>query len=80
MLLENNISDHLYESSSELNSNVTIEEVALIVRKVKCGSASGIDELPYDVVKNPAIICVLQQLFQLIFDTSLIPNLLFAQY
>ena len=75
VLLENNISDHLYESNSELNSNVTIEEVALIVRKAKCGSASGIDELPYDVVKNPAVICALQQLFQLIFDTSLIPSI-----
>ena len=41
VLLENNISGHLYESNSELNSNVTIEEVALIVRKAKCGSASG---------------------------------------
>ena len=32
VLSENNISDHLYESNSELNSNVTIEEIALIVR------------------------------------------------
>ena len=75
VLLESNISDHLYKSNSELNLNVTIEEVALIVRNAKCGLVSGIDELPYDVVKNPAVICALQQLFQLIFDTSLIPSI-----
>jgi hypothetical protein len=36
--------------------------------------ATGFDSIPYDVLKFPPIIVLLQKLFQLIFDTSIIPE------
>ena len=37
--------------------------------------SSGIDNIPYEVLKFPSVIPVLRSLFQLIFDTSIIPSL-----
>jgi len=54
--------------------NITLEEITVIVKKAKTGSAVGFDEIPYDVMKNPLIHQALQHLFQLIFDTSIIPS------
>ena len=75
LLLENNMTEPLYNTNSELNSNVTLDEVECTVRNAKSGSASGIDDIPYDVLKNDTVIKALQQLFQLIFDCSIIPSL-----
>ena len=75
LLHENNINDPLYETNESLNSNISLEEIAFIIQKCKSGSACGIDNLPYDVLKNPPVIAVLQQLFQLVFDTSIIPSI-----
>lgn len=69
------MNDPLYDSNPELNMNVTIEEITSIVKKSRCGSACGIDDLPYDVMKNAPVIQTLQKLFQLVFDCSIIPSL-----
>jgi len=37
-------------------------------------SASGLDAIPYCVLKNPPIIAVLHKLFQLLFDSGKIPT------
>jgi hypothetical protein len=58
-----------------MNSNITIDEITNIIMHAKSGSAPGLDKIPYDVLKYPAVIKVLQKLFQLIFDTSLIPSI-----
>ncbi len=41
----------------------------------KSRSASGYDEIPYCVLKYPQVIVTIQELFQLIFDTSIIPSM-----
>ena len=74
LLLENNMNDPLYEPNVQLNSNVTIDEVACVIQKSKSGSACGYDELPYEVLKSPVIIACLQQLFQYVFDSGVIPS------
>ena len=74
LLLENNMNDPLYEPNVQLNSNVTIDEAACVVQKSKSGSAWGYDELPYEVLKSPVIIACLQQLFQYVFDSGVIPS------
>ena len=43
--------------------------------KAKSRSACGYDEIPYFVLKCPAIIATLKELFQLIFDTGIIPSI-----
>lgn len=74
-LLELNIADPLYSSYSHINSDISIEEICYVVHKAKSGSASGYDEIPYDVLKYPNVIVVLKELFQLIFDCSIIPTI-----
>ena len=68
------MNDPLYEPNVQLNSNVTIDEVACVIQKSKSGSACGYDELPYEVLKSPVIIACLQQLFQYVFDSGVIPS------
>ncbi|XP_060587764.1 uncharacterized protein LOC132743245 [Ruditapes philippinarum] len=74
-LLELNMLDPLYSENEQLNSNITIDEITNIVMTAKSRSTCGYDQIPYDVLKFPDIIVVLQQLFQLIMDTSIIPTL-----
>ena len=74
LLLENNMNDPLYELNVQLNLNVTIDEVTCVIQKSKSGSACGYDELPYEVLKSPVIIACLQQLFQYVFDSCVIPS------
>jgi len=61
LLLENNRNDPLYEPNHELNTNITVDESTCILKKAKRGSACGIDDIPYDVLKNAAVIQALQQ-------------------
>ena len=58
-----------------MNRNITLEEVTGIIMHAKNGSAQGYDCLPYDVLKFPPIIALLKELFQLIFDCSIIPSI-----
>ena len=75
LLIENNMNDPLYVPNEILNRNINFDELTHIVMHAKSRSASGYDEIPYCVLKNPPVIAVLQQLFQLVFDSSIIPSL-----
>ena len=74
-LLEENMLDPLYESNHDLNQNISTQEIEKIIMNAKNGKSSGIDNIPYEVLKFPSVIPVLRSLFQLIFDTSIIPSL-----
>ena len=67
--------DPLYISNPHINSDITLDEVAAAILKAKKLSACGIDKIPYDVLKYPPVIAVIHKLFQLIFDTSIIPSI-----
>ena len=73
-VLENNINDPLYNSNTALNKNISLDEVSSVIMNSKYMSAVGIDTIPYDVLKFPPVIAVIHQLFQLVFDTSIIPS------
>jgi hypothetical protein len=75
ILIENNINDPLYTPNVTLNGNITLNEINDLVMKAKSRSACGYDEIPYFVLKCPAIIASLKELFQLIFDTGIIPSI-----
>ena len=60
MLLENRMDDPIYLDDENLNCNITIEEVKTVIMKAKSRSVCGYDEIPYSVLKNPAIIAILQ--------------------
>lgn len=74
LLIENDMNDPLYEPHEFLNGNITLDEITCIIMQAKSRTATGYDEIPYSVLKFPPVIAVLQQLFQLVFDTSIIPS------
>ena len=74
-VLEENMLDPLYESNTDLNQNISLQEIQKVIMNAKNGKSSGVDNIPYDVLKFPTVIPVLCSLFQLIFDTSIIPSL-----
>ena len=57
----------LYESNHDLNHNITLIEIQRLVMNAKNGKSAGIDNIPYEVLKFPSVILVIQSLFQLIF-------------
>ena len=67
--------DPLYLENAELNKNIFIEKLATIIMHTKNNSFSGYDSIPYEVLKFPPVIEILHKLFQLIFDTSIIPSI-----
>ncbi|XP_077983286.1 uncharacterized protein LOC144438131 [Glandiceps talaboti] len=73
-VLENNMIDPLHESNVAINQNISLEEVEKVVNKVKRGKSVGIDRIPGEVLKNDVSISVLHNLFQLCFDSGLIPD------
>ena len=74
-LLEDRILDSLYESNAELSRNISFSEIEKVLLKAKNGKSVGIDQIPYEILKFDSLKPVLLSLFQLVFDTSLIPSL-----
>ena len=83
-LLENDMLDPQYPTNPEFNRKITIEELTGLImhthkkkkkkKKKKNNSSTGYDRIPYERLKFPPVIATLQKLFQLIFDTSIIPS------
>jgi len=72
--LENRLGEQTFDSEG-LNRDISMVEVTRVVMKAKSRSSSGFDDIPYSVLKNPPIIAILRELFQLIFNTSVVPSI-----
>ena len=53
---------------------VSIEEITQLVMRAKSKCAPGIDGISYAFLKYPPVIGVLKELFQLLFDTGILPS------
>ena len=73
-LLEERMLDPLYESNGELNYNVSLEEIDRIIMNSKNGKSTGVDKIPYEVPKFPAVVPVIRARFQLFFYTCIVPS------
>ena len=71
---EQSMLDPLFSGSHILNSNITEDEVTAIIKGLKIRQAMGEDEIPNEILKCDAVLPVLYQLFQFIFDTGLVPK------
>jgi hypothetical protein len=72
---ENHMLDPLYVSLSDanINENIILSEVEKVVNKAKLGKSCGMDEIPYELWKISCMKSVLQNFFQLCFDSGKIP-------
>ena len=67
--------DPMYEENMLLNHTINQNEVEHAVFRAKNGKASGIDKIPYEVIKKQVIVDTLHSLFNLCFDTGIIPSI-----
>ncbi|VDI30743.1 Hypothetical predicted protein [Mytilus galloprovincialis] len=74
-VLEDIISDPLYNDDEELNGDITLEEIETVIKSAKNGKSTGIDQIPYEVLKFPNVFQVIRSLFQVMFDTSCVPSI-----
>ncbi len=71
---ENQMNDPLYVPNDFLNRNFSANEIDQVIDKLKNRKAPGIDNIPNEVLKTPAIKNCLLKLFQYYFDTGLLPS------
>lgn len=67
--------DPLYESNAQLNNEISSQEVSMVVMAAKNKSSADIDSIPYVVLKFENVIAILSELFQIIFDSTIVPSL-----
>ena len=72
--LEERMQEPLYENNSVLNTTILRSEVEKVVNSAKNGKSTGYDKIPSEVLKFPIIIDVLHSLFNLCFDTGILPS------
>ena len=73
--LEDKMLDPLFEENIDLNRSITKQEVEKVVYSAKKGKSVGPDQIPYEVLKSPIIIDVLHAMFNMCFDTGILPSL-----
>ena len=57
------------------NARISVVEVRKAINDTKRGKASGIDEIPSEVLKNDATILFLHALYNHCFDTGIVPSM-----
>ena len=75
LFLEDRMLDPLFEENPSLNISVIRSEVEKVVYSAKNGKSIGYDKIPYEVLKFHIIIDVLYALFNLCFDTGILPSI-----
>ncbi|MEW8548426.1 MAG: hypothetical protein AB2693_33400 [Candidatus Thiodiazotropha sp.] len=62
------------ETGVNFNNAISIEEVTRAVRKLKAGKATGVDEIPAEVIQSYSCIYFMYILFNNCFETGMIPS------
>lgn len=75
LFLEHHMLDPLFEENTNLNSSITRSEVEKVVSCAKNGKSTVFDKIPYEVLKFPIIIDVLHAMFNLCFNTGILPSI-----
>ena len=64
----------LQNSNPELNEVILLGEVDRCVQSAKYNKAVGLDNLPYEIFKNETSVDLLTKLFNLIFESGMMPT------
>ena len=62
------------EHCERLNQTITLEEERQAVDQSKIGKATGIDNIPNEILKNPKLLNPLHKLYQYCFENSVVPD------
>ncbi len=62
----------LYEENPELNGPISFDEIENIINKLKINKSSGINQIPYEVLKNHDVMLLLYNLFTKCFEFGIL--------
>ena len=65
----------LFDANPYLNCIISKAEVEKVVYSAKKGKSVGPDKIPYKVLRNPTMISVLHEMFNLCFVTGIFPTI-----
>ena len=74
-LFEDRMLDPLFDANPYLNYTISKAEVEKVVYSAKNGKSVGPDKIPYEVLRNPTMISVLHEMFNLCLDTGILPTI-----
>ena len=63
-----------FQTVTELNKMITLEEIHRASKKLKNKKAAGIDKIPNKILKCANLFPVVQRLFQNCFDNGIVPQ------
>ena len=63
-----------YEENPELNRPLSFDEIEYVVNKLKQNKATGLDNIPNEVLKNHDVMQMLYNLFRKCFEFGIIPS------
>ncbi len=63
-----------YIPNPEINFPITMNEIEIFICKLRLNKATGIDNLPNEVLKNQDVLIMLYTLFSKYFDMCLLPS------
>ena len=74
--IERNFNDQPEENPdlSDLNADISLPEIQKLILKAKNNKATGIDGIPYEILKFPPIIHALHRLYKSCFANKLTPS------
>ncbi len=71
---EDEISNENYECDDFLNEHILLLELKETIAKLKNGKATGLDQIPNEVIKNDVLLPFLCKFFNICFDSGLQPS------
>ncbi len=70
-----NICNNIFSYPCNLNDPISIDEVLRSLNMAKHGKAAGIDDIKSEVLQNPTSLTILHKLFNVCFDTGIVPKI-----
>ncbi len=70
-----NICNNIFSYPCNVNDPISIDEVLRSLNMAKHGKAAGIDDIKSEVLQNPTSLTILHRLFNVCFDTGIVPKI-----
>ncbi len=72
--IERDMENEYFISNPQLNFLISMDEIKSFVDKLQVNKATGIDNIPNFVLKNPDVMHILHPLFSKLFESCILPS------
>ena len=63
------------DNSETLNSDMSVDEILIVINKLKSGKSCGPDFIPNEILKQPKLVTMIHKLFQFCFENRIVPDI-----